>query len=561
MSIELRRARSRRMSLRRVRRRTYSGAPPGSSPDDSELIAKAMESLPTGWGEPPAGWLLEALGFYGLARVEEGLLLALVTGEPVLLVGRHGTAKTAISCALGEVLGLRFHAYDAAKALFEDVVGFPDPRSLQKGEVCYVPTPMSIWDKECILVDELSRAQPQMQNKWLEVIRSRRLMGRPLPRLRYVLAAMNPTDYLGAVPLDEALLSRFAVVVRMPEVSEMSEATALRVIAARSADDAPLLGQALSGAPENGERIRLVRRRIRGQITAAWRRLPAVEALFGRAVITYVHEVALHLAERDNAMDARRLGMIRRNLLVALCLAAGARSVKALTAPSSLASGNGMKKDTGGATDPFLALGAPRERIAALVGRTLHLSLPFVAEGRPGPSAEMLGLIHQSAFDQAFEESGPRDNHDTPERSLARGPSGRRQLLAYRTRLEELPPEEHYRVANGFLKRAQEAPTERLTGAWEDLLALASLVRERSEAVPWEITEHLLDSLALRLGVAELSESNIVTLCSVVGANPQLPVEARLARQCLGHVTRTTRGDLDEAIRLYRRLTGQGEQP
>ena len=65
------------------------------------------------------------------------------------------------------------------------------------------------------------------------------------------------------LPLDEALLSRFAVVLRMPEVVEMEERTAQRVISARSADDAPLAGDALAGAPPGARDVRRLRRRLR----------------------------------------------------------------------------------------------------------------------------------------------------------------------------------------------------------------------------------------------------------------------------------------------------------
>jgi MoxR-like ATPase len=65
--------------------------------------------------------------------------------------------------------------YDASKALFEDMIGFPDPSSIASGEIKYVPTKLSLWDKEFILVDEISRARAEMQNKWLEVIRGRNL--------------------------------------------------------------------------------------------------------------------------------------------------------------------------------------------------------------------------------------------------------------------------------------------------------------------------------------------------------------------------------------------------
>lgn len=560
MSIELRRSRRNRISRRRrMRRRGPGYRPLPNSDQEGRAISAAAEALPTGWGDAPVGWLLEALGFYGLDAVEEGLLIALVTGEPILLVGRHGTAKTAICCRLGDVLGLRFHAYDAAKALFEDVVGFPNPSSLAKGEVSYVPTPMSLWDKEFILVDELSRAQPQMQNKWLEVIRSHRLMGRALPRLRYVMAAMNPTDYLGAVPLDEALLSRFAIVLKMPEVAEMGEGTARLVIAARSEDDAPLIGKALSGAPGDGDDLARIRRRLRRRLTVARRQLPTVEAIFGHAVIGYVHEVSLHLTERGHGLDARRLGMVRRNLLVALALEAGERNIDASILHRREAERvNDPKEPAPHGSTPIAAFGVLPEDLSSIVGRTLSASLPFVADGQTGPSADMLGTIHRAAFEQAF-DVGESMATDTRGRStnIAVNCSGRRQLVAYQHAIGDLPIEEHYRVANDLLQRAQEAPTERLVQAWDGLLALSGVVREHADSVPWEVTEHLLDGLAVRFGIAESPAAGVVALAHDEQVDAQRAGPARLARQCLAHVTLKRRGDHQAAARLLNRLREQ----
>jgi len=546
MSIELRRARRKRLHNRRTRHQRLRDLERMAG-KDARAIAASVEALPTGWGGAPEGWLLEELGFYGLDAVEEGILIALVTGEPILLVGRHGTAKTAICCRLGEVLDLRFHAYDAAKALFEDVVGFPSPSSLARGEVSYVPTPMSLWDKEFILVDELSRAQPQMQNKWLEVIRSHRLMGQALPKLRHVIAAMNPTDYLGAVPLDEALLSRFAVVLRMPEVAEMGEATAQKVISARSADDAPLVGDALAGAPTSPDDVRRIRRRLRRRLSVALRRLSAVESIFGTAVTRYVHEVSLHLAERGHSMDARRLGMVRRNLLVALALASGERA---------------LDEDGGSEVDPaedaFPRYGASVAEVSSIVGRTLSFSLPFEADGRPGPSADILSTIHRAAFDEAF---GDHPDSSTLSQGCATGRvarGSRRQLVAYRQRISDLPLEEHYRMTNDLLQRAQEAPAERLLRAWDDLLALGEVVRGNPGAVPWEVTEHLLDGLAVQFGIAETSAASLVTLCRDQRIDSNRSDSARIARQCQARVSLTTRGDHDDAARLIKRLRDQG---
>ena len=119
----------------------------------------------------------EKIGIYGMQKIEKAVLAGLITGDPVLFIGSHGTAKTTLCRRLAEALGLKFFAYDASKALFEDMIGFPNPDSISRGEIEYVPTKLSIWDKEFILIDEISRARAEMQNKWLEIVRGRQVMG------------------------------------------------------------------------------------------------------------------------------------------------------------------------------------------------------------------------------------------------------------------------------------------------------------------------------------------------------------------------------------------------
>ena len=58
------------------------------------------------------------LGIYDWKEADENLLLAtLLTGDPVLLVGSHGTAKTGLFTKIAEGLRLRAISYDASKAL------------------------------------------------------------------------------------------------------------------------------------------------------------------------------------------------------------------------------------------------------------------------------------------------------------------------------------------------------------------------------------------------------------------------------------------------------------
>ncbi len=266
------------------------------------------------------GGFLRRLGLIGLQELELPILCGLVTSDPVLLIGDHGTAKTALAECLASALQLKFHAYDASKALFEDIVGFPNPDQLGKGKLDYVPTRVSIWDREFVLVDEISRANPQTQSKWLEIIRSRRLMGEPLENLKFIMAAMNPpTSYEGAMPLDSALAGRFSFILRVPGTAEMEGADRRAVMRSISADDAPQLRDAfavnISPAPKDN--LQATIRRARG-------RLPEIRDYLDEEVTRYLDIVVEEVlrARKDQAphLDGRRLGMIRRNLLAALAL-------------------------------------------------------------------------------------------------------------------------------------------------------------------------------------------------------------------------------------------------
>ncbi len=259
--------------------------------------------------------ILQNLKIFGLDMIEDAILAGLVTGDPVLLIGRHGSAKTLLAKRIAQALGMKFIAYDASKSLFEDVIGFPNPKSLSKGMIDYVPTEISIWDKEFILIDEISRATPSMQNKWLEIIRSRQVMGKPIPNLKYIFSAMNPpASYVGAIPLDPALAGRFALIITLPEVEMMDETDIRNIINHISEDDAVALQKANILKPVS------IGDDIKEFISKAQKLVPEKSEKYTSLIDNYLINV-LELSEVNNIkLDGRRLGMLKRNILAYLAV-------------------------------------------------------------------------------------------------------------------------------------------------------------------------------------------------------------------------------------------------
>jgi MoxR-like ATPase len=173
-------------------------------------------------GQPLTG----SLGVVGWERLDAVLLAALATEAPLLLVGAHGTAKTLVAERVAAALGLEFRHYNASLLSYDDLVGIPVPDESGLA-LRFVGTPATVWGAEFVLLDEISRCRPDLQNKLFPLVHERKVAGVPLPLLRHRWAAMNPPaaesgdlldgpGYLGAEPLDAALADRFSFVVRVP---------------------------------------------------------------------------------------------------------------------------------------------------------------------------------------------------------------------------------------------------------------------------------------------------------------------------------------------------------
>ena len=315
---------------------------------------------------------LQSLGVYGYAAVEPVILAALVTGDPLLLIGRAGTGKTFLLNSLSEALGLEHRHYNASLIAFDDLVGFPYPEADGSG-IRYLETPATVWQAQSVLVDEINRCKPEHQNRLFSLVHERRIQGLKLDRLRYRWAAMNPVSidqegaefYSGCEPLDPALADRFAFLVTVGDWEDLSEEH-----------------QRLVADPRGEGAIARDTAGLAAFVESATRSFAEKLAAPCPLVIEYCRRVATALGEAGLRISPRRVRQLARNIL-------GVESVSQL----------------------------PRERIFQLA---LRWSLPQRTGVQP-PNDETLAATHRAAWDAVCSDGPERWLDDFHcERNLAK---------------------------------------------------------------------------------------------------------------------------------------------
>ena len=73
--------------------------------------------------------ILEVLGIGGCEAIQPLIVASLVTEDPVLLIGPHGTGKSFLLNQISAALGIEWRHYNASILNFDDLTGFPVPTS------------------------------------------------------------------------------------------------------------------------------------------------------------------------------------------------------------------------------------------------------------------------------------------------------------------------------------------------------------------------------------------------------------------------------------------------
>ncbi|GAB4524928.1 MAG: hypothetical protein OHK0046_40130 [Anaerolineae bacterium] len=253
-----------------------------------------------------------ALGVRGWSHLDAVLLASLATETPLLLVGKHGTAKSFLIERVADALGLEMRHYNAALINYDDLVGIPMPD--ENGEkLHFITTEGTIWDAGFVFFDEISRCRADLQNKLYPIIHERRVVGIDLENLRHRWSAMNPPApdnpadaanasseyYFGSEPLDPALTDRFPYVIRVPTWAELTKE-----------DRRNLVSWHGTGIDAPTEPINLPM-----MVAECARLIPELEATFSEWLPDYILVVMDLLDQTQLPQSPRRARMLARSVV------------------------------------------------------------------------------------------------------------------------------------------------------------------------------------------------------------------------------------------------------
>lgn len=160
----------------------------------------------------------------GLDGPIEAIMMALIAGEPVLLEGLPGVAKTETAKAFADAVDASFKRIQGTPdKLPSDIIGAEilqeDPATGKK-EFLFKPGPVFA---DIVLADEINRNTPKAQSALLEAMAEKRVtvgnQTHELSKSFTLLATENPVEQDGTYRLPEAQLDRFMFKILVPQPS------------------------------------------------------------------------------------------------------------------------------------------------------------------------------------------------------------------------------------------------------------------------------------------------------------------------------------------------------
>lgn len=145
----------------------------------------------------------------------------------VIIEGGHGVGKTAVIEAAFKRAGLNLRYFSAATMdPWVDFIGVPKEKVHDDGTSSLeLIRPLEFQDGsvDAIFFDEFNRAPPKIRNSVMEMLQKKSVNGKPIPKLRMIWAAINPSDdeeTYDVEPIDPAQFDRFHIQTSMPSTPD-----------------------------------------------------------------------------------------------------------------------------------------------------------------------------------------------------------------------------------------------------------------------------------------------------------------------------------------------------
>jgi MoxR-like ATPase len=173
----------------------------------SESVAFLKQTLAAARGEV-------AKVIIGQQRVVDACLIAIFTGQHLLLEGVPGVGKTLLVRTLARVLGCEFARIQFTPDLMPADITGTNIFNIRDGHFTFVHGPVFT---SFLLADEINRAPAKTQSALLQAMQERTVtvdrQTHSLPANFTVFATQNPIEYEGTYPLPEAQKDRFLLKV------------------------------------------------------------------------------------------------------------------------------------------------------------------------------------------------------------------------------------------------------------------------------------------------------------------------------------------------------------
>jgi MoxR-like ATPase len=173
----------------------------------SESVALLKQTLAAARGEV-------AKVIIGQQPVVDACLIAIFTGQHLLLEGVPGVGKTLLVRTLARVLGCEFARIQFTPDLMPADITGTNVFNIRDGHFTFVHGPVFT---SFLLADEINRAPAKTQSALLQAMQERTVTvdreTHSLPTNFTVFATQNPIEYEGTYPLPEAQKDRFLLKV------------------------------------------------------------------------------------------------------------------------------------------------------------------------------------------------------------------------------------------------------------------------------------------------------------------------------------------------------------